>query len=373
MTEPYEMHSTSRQSAIIKDRVLSETGTTRLVLRPEVVSNPKDPHAGVKITLIHQRKKAAEGWVSEPAEPLSALRAGEMKKLTLDSEKTLKLFDELQNLYAISSTGGVRPGDNRLVVGREQEIVLLTNNRARIINLLLQKDYPEEVWKALTESKPDLATKLSYAQIQVDRKNALNEFDVALKTVNKEDWWANFFERNTWVFGYGLNYKFLRLVCPQPNYGGSNFRGKGSLKGDSLHRTEGALRFTVLVEIKRPDTALLGKSNYRNGAWELGTELSGGVSQVQASCLKWETEGSTTEQNREILHAEKTYTVRPKGILVIGSTAQLTGDIDKRTTFELFRRNLVNPEILTFDELYERARFIVERSSMGELAAGGPA
>lgn len=31
-------------------------------------------------------------------------------------------------------------------------------------------------------------------------------------------------------------------------------------------------------------------------------------------------------------------------------------------SFELFRRQLTAPEIITFDELYERARFIVESS-----------
>ncbi|MGA2631560.1 MAG: Shedu anti-phage system protein SduA domain-containing protein, partial [Terriglobia bacterium] len=142
----------------------------------------------------------------------------------------------------------------------------------------------------------------------------------------------------------------------------------------SLHDGSPFLRFS------QPDSIRTGSENRRstsNGsqdtfAWELGSELSGGVSQVQASCRKWEVEGSTTEQNREILHAEKTYTVRPKGILVIGITEQLLNDVDKRSTFELFRRNLVNPEILTFDELYERAQFIVERSSKGELGAGGP-
>ena len=33
--------------------------------------------------------------------------------------------------------------------------------------------------------------------------------------------------------------------------------------------------------------------------------------------------------------------------------------VSKRNTFELFRRNIVNPEIITLDELRERAKFIV--------------
>ena len=33
-------------------------------------------------------------------------------------------------------------------------------------------------------------------------------------------------------------------------------------------------------------------------------------------------------------------------------------------SFELFRRNTASPEILTFDELYERAKFIVHASDI---------
>jgi Shedu protein SduA, C-terminal len=84
---------------------------------------------------------------------------------------------------------------------------------------------------------------------------------------------------------------------------------------------------------------------------------------VQANCSKWDKEGSQSESNREILLKEQTFTVQPKGILVIGDTRQLS-EISKRNSFELFRRNIVNPEIITFDELFERARFIVQRTAM---------
>ena len=124
----------------------------------------------------------------------------------------------------------------------------------------------------------------------------------------------------------------------------------------------------MLVEIKRPATQLLGTRSYRNGACELGAELTGGVSQIQANCSKWEKEGSQTEENREALSYRSTFTIQPKGILVIGHTEQLN-QISKRNTFELFRRNTVNPEILTFDELYERAKFIVAHTAQSTSAA----
>lgn len=56
-------------------------------------------------------------------------------------------------------------------------------------------------------------------------------------------------------------------------------------------------------------------------------------------------------------------TVVPRQILVIGHLKQLeeNGAInqEKAQSFELFRRSIAGLEVLTFDELYERARFIV--------------
>lgn len=52
-------------------------------------------------------------------------------------------------------------------------------------------------------------------------------------------------------------------------------------------------------------------------------------------------------------------------ILIVGSWDQVKDDVDlvkqtKIKTFELFRRDSRNVEIITFDELFERAKFIVE-------------
>jgi hypothetical protein len=57
--------------------------------------------------------------------------------------------------------------------------------------------------------------------------------------------------------------------------------------------------------------------------------------------------------------AESIYTVKPRGIVVIGNLSELNSR-EKRNSFEQFRNNLSNPEVITYDELYERARYIVE-------------
>jgi hypothetical protein len=229
-----------------------------------------------------------------------------------------------------------------------------------VVRGLLEQNLAEEVWSELSVSNPDLATRLSWAKIHANRSAALNEFEQNIGDISKgENWWQNFFSRSKWIFGYGLNYQILRTIQEQPNYGGTSITGSGGQRGDFLQRTSANVSFTVLVEIKKPATALLHNTAHRNGAWRASDELSGGVAQLQTNSLTWEVEGSTTRANSDHVEGEhNAFTVRPKSILIIGNTTQLDNR-DKKNSLELFRRNLKNPEVITFDELLERARFIV--------------
>lgn len=114
----------------------------------------------------------------------------------------------------------------------------------------------------------------------------------------------------------------------------------------------------------------MGSSQYRNGAWGVSSELAGAVSQVQINCSTWEIEGSRTDANRDAMTTEGIYTAKPRGIVVIGNLSELDSR-EKRNSFEQFRNNLSNPEVITYDELYERARYIVEGDALdvGELTS----
>jgi hypothetical protein len=58
------------------------------------------------------------------------------------------------------------------------------------------------------------------------------------------------------------------------------------------------------------------------------------------------------------------FNIEPRSCLVIGSLEQFQTEhginVPKFRSFELYRRNTWRPEIITFDELLQRARFIVE-------------
>jgi hypothetical protein len=101
-------------------------------------------------------------------------------------------------------------------------------------------------------------------------------------------------------------------------------------------------------------------NNYRSGVPQFSSEFVSAISQAQVNTRTWDTEGSRRAADRELLETKHIFTVAPLSILVVGSTAQLTDDRERRECFELFRKHVHNPDILAFDELYERARFIVE-------------
>jgi len=352
--------------------VIDLKDTTRKVFYATINDSKKKSGEIVSGTIVHQRKNKKDDWEDVKSINLNSLKGGEGIKLTLKSSQLKKLYDGLTELYQLSSQG-VQYGEHEYVVAKSDEIITVSEKRKKYIEKLLEENYGEEIWKELVNNEPDLATKFSLARIQTTREKVLKEFEESLKLGTKnEDYWQKFFEDNPWIFGYGLNYKFLTLTSDQPNYGGADYTGKGKQKGDLLTQTESSkARFTVLVELKKANTNLLAKTQkkkenvkYRNGAWLLSSELLGGLSQIQINCKSWQK--SAEEFNNRKLVERGLFTIQPKGILVIGHTKEFEGDLDKITTFELFRQGLSNVEIITYDELFERAKHIVHSNDNEE-------
>ena len=371
----YLVSSTSRQSARVEPQVLSlrredDGSLTRRIIEPLIVENPGTPEASVKIAITHQRRRTAGGpWENEAAFNLATMRADEQIRLALSSEETLALFQHLERLYRVGEQGVLR-GEHLVTVVDEREAAIIRGSAKEILEKLVQTN-GAELFEILDAIEPDLLTAAAVARTHAVRSEALETFERQMQGEWAEtEWtepdWQRFFEANPWIFGHGLDYRFLVTAQAQPHYGGASVEGVGGERGDFLMNTEGDARFAVLVEIKRPDRALVGDRRYRNGAWHLSDDLTGGVAQIQANCHHWAVEGSQSRRNREWLEERGIAVVEPSGILLIGDTATLGDDTDKLETFERYRRNLHNPEVITYDELLARARFLVEQSTPGE-------
>jgi hypothetical protein len=269
-------------------------------------------------------------------------------------------LEEIQRLQNHFSKYSVIVDANVTEVGK---FVAVTDGTEALVQIM-EAAVPSDLLPALKNlasnqlSKEDIETILG-------RKDALEEY--ALMLDNPDDYsesdWQAFFERQEWIFGYGLKYQYLQIIQREAYVSGTTVGGGNAVISDFLLSDN---RFTKLVELKTPRTKLFEARRNRSDSWRLSTDLTDAVSQILAQKANWEIEATTRNHDSEgNLIQEGASDV--ECLLVIGDSRLISGTDHaieiKRKTIELYRRNLRNIEILFYDELYERAKFIVEGSS----------
>jgi len=216
----------------------------------------------------------------------------------------------------------------------------------------------------------------AYRKKQIKRFEALLEDSAAFEEelaqisgAGPEAVWQNFFEENHWIFGGTLfvsstggidSGKLERVVS------GSSVATTGK-RVDALLRTRGRIGALCFVELKTHTTALQRETAYRPGVWSASTELVGAISQIHRTVQLAEDNVKRLLQPRDEkgeVSGPDAYLIRPRSVVVCGHLDQFVKDgvvnEDRYYSFELFRRHLQGPEIVTFDELLERAKLLVD-------------
>lgn len=238
--------------------------------------------------------------------------------------------------------------------------LLMGNEGADLIQNLLDND--------VVTSQDIVNTGYRKAQLEIFRKLLEEDFieeykqTIGKKKSKDEIVWQYFFNSNQWIFGYGLDYKFQGILQKEFSASDTDASGKEQVNADFLI---GDNNFTTFVELKLPETPLYGKSKNRSNAWSLSNDLIDGVSQILEQKASGQLKLATNPFDKEGEPInQKSYD--SKTILIIGN---LKKEVDKssdstkvkeikKKTFELFRRDSRNVEILTYDELYKRTKHI---------------
>jgi hypothetical protein len=191
--------------------------------------------------------------------------------------------------------------------------------------------------------------------------------------VGNEGLWQKFFEKNNWIFGYGLNYIFntpLNESKLEQIVSGSDFNSSGK-RIDALLKTKGIIESFCFAEIKTHKTDLLKKvkAPYRPESWQVSDEITGALAQIQRTIQKAITTIATKTEIKDQQGnptGEKVFLYAPKAFIVIGSLSEFETPYgineEQYSSFEMFRQGLNRVEILTFDELYQRAKYIIRHS-----------
>ena len=248
--------------------------------------------------------------------------------------------------------------------------------RQRITNLALGDKAP------LSEDEQDALLTLvaqnteTIARTKSDRLASLKR-DIELVTLDKlieryesmiaktlpEDMWQVFLNENPFILSMAFGYPVIK-VHDQASVGGRTIFGTGEKIADFLVKNS-MTNNVAIVEIKKPQTKLLSQRKVSDGVYAPSGELVGAMNQTLDQKHRLEQGIAHIKVNSRVYDMES-YSLHC--CLIVGT---VPSDEDRLRSFEMFRGNSKDVEIITFDELLGKLKHLREflNSPEPELAS----
>lgn len=200
----------------------------------------------------------------------------------------------------------------------------------------------------IAEDQPERLAKLRGDIELVTLEALITRYEGMLGENLVEGRWQEFFNENPFILNMAFGYPVIK-VRDQASVGGRKLSGDGEKITDFLVKNS-LTNNTAIFEIKTPQTLTLNKTPFRDGVYTPAADLSGSINQALDQKYQFQKQIAQIKDNTRLYDIES-YAVHC--CLVIGQTPD--GD-DRKKSFELFRRNSKDVEIVTFDELLEKLK-----------------
>lgn len=204
--------------------------------------------------------------------------------------------------------------------------------------------------KSITVDRPGTLAKLRGDIELVELDALISRFGEMLEAVHNEGVWQTFFTENPFILSFAFGYPFI-LLQDQASVGGRKLSGVGEKVTDFLMKNP-VTNNVAVFEIKRPSTKLLQTTEHRSGVYGPSKELTGSITQILDQRYQLTTSFPYIKQTSRQYDIES-FSVH--ACLIAGMTPR---DPDEAKSFELFRNSLRNVDVVTFDELLERAKLL---------------
>lgn len=361
--------STSLNTAKTRPVILKRTDRFSLEFIPELVNNTKDSNCSVKGKLLYIKYKGND---NSPVKIIGRreIKTGEGIGLNLHTSEIFNLFNGLKELYKLyEDMGGVQVGESTYTKTdfATRRLLSILRDNQQILNILNDREGIEIVSSVLT-AVTDKASRDSLKKV-LNRlgNNQLSELNMSVNLARLEKIYSTIHENldndkeEFWQSNILKEYQYIIsqiFACPYTIY-----QDKAYVGGKYLDNSNGNVcdfiyknKLTdniALVEIKTPCTDLIGKP-YRH-TYNISTELSGAVCQVlnyRDSLLKsYPVLSSTGSDFRAFM---------PKAVIIIGKINDIRNENNKLAAFENFRGSLNNIVIITYDELCEKIKQLID-------------
>ena len=220
---------------------------------------------------------------------------------------------------------------------------------------VLSKDEQDEVLsilaknvKSIAKNKPDKLATLKKDIELVTLETLIERYEEMINANHAESSWQDFLNENSFLLNLAFGCPVVK-VCGYASVGGHRLSGAGGKVADFLAKNS-LTNNSAVVEIKRPVTQLLSNRMYREGVYAPSGALVSAVSQILDQKYHFELNIAHTKVNSRLYNIES-YSVRC--CLIVGT---MPDGEDRLKSFELFRGNSKNVEIITFDELLEQLK-----------------
>ncbi len=220
---------------------------------------------------------------------------------------------------------------------------------ARLVDWITTAAKVEDVVNVLEKLEVNDLQKLNAAVGLSNLKSVLSIWQDNQENDN-EEFWQKVLTKNSFIFAQLFSFPVI-LLQDKAYVGGKGISNRGGNIIDLLFANNLTMN-VALVEIKTPVTKLLG-SKYRDDIYNISNELSGSV--IQANNYK----NSLLQNYSTLLKEDRFEAFDPKSIVVIGNVGNELAEQRQRKSFELFRMGLNNVQVISYDELFGKVKFLV--------------
>ncbi len=381
-----EISVVSRQgdAAVLSPVTIRRTPTTRLVFKPTLTRNQNDKQKPLTGIFAYQKKRKDDEWEDEESIKLNTLRAGDGVRLDLDTGEIHILKEWIELLYQTYDRANALPQENEVFQLHEttppafhydfQEPAVIepgnlmsvfqsaqASGRAaevsQVLSWFLSKDNATKFIEHITRLNPDTIEQVNSLTGVARMKKALKRWEEN-RSSSDEKMWQSFLKEDSYILSQIFSFPVV-MFGEEAYLGGKSVNQKGAKLIDFLLTTK-LTNNVMLLEVKTPNTTLMG-TEYRPGVYKPSPELVGPVAQVihykQVALTNYSANRDAARQQgiNDFYEA-----FDPRCIVIVGNTSGFGGDFAKKRSFDLYRNNLRAVEIVTFDELFEKTRILVQ-------------
>lgn len=363
MKDIINIRKTSNRTAEVNEILLRDKNNAKIFFKPMLVENPKNADETVKGKFIYIKDNVnrTDDILLSPGK----LKKSEWMELELKTEEIMMLYNYLTTLYQVESIDNgtfirldtssekfINFFENNKQVFNEiltekQTIDLILNSKEVLIAFAKHGDFLNKIIDLEESNIPEIGPKVQLKTL----KNVRNLISENMDNNKEEFWQSEIFTKYNWVLSQ-LFSKPIILFQDKAFLGGKSIDSKEGTIIDYIYKNSLSGN-VMLFEIKTPLTELMVEKEYRSGVHSISYELSGSLSKTLT--YKDTLQKSYFQQSH---NSEDAFNVfNPKALIIAGQLNKLS-DTQKKS-FELYRRELKDIEIITYDEILEKINNLI--------------